>query len=416
MDGLSSDSTRPPAGSQGEFGAFPDTEHDRAVLSLCRDTLRYSREREYTGWDYVDGLSSRLLRSLPFESKWLNLAVQETVKRAPVNVRPLLLVEQRRSYLGAALFTMANLDAYDLTGESLYIDEAGALADWLLAQDIDGYSGFCGTGHRHRIQRLDRDRAPPPDEGSGVVSLSYVVQSVLRYADTCDDPGYAERVRSASEFVLTDLEYTETEDGAHINYTVRGGEAVTLNANAVGARLLVDLSDRFGEPRLLAAGRAILDYVAAKQTAVGGWMYRDPPTASHLSMDSFHNGFIIEALLHYQAVTGTDRYSGTLERALSFYRGLFGDDGTPYWDESSQYPHDIHSAAQGIIVFAKTGDLATARRIIAWTVENLYAGDGQFYYQQRRFYTKRITLMRWCQAWMAYALSTYLRARRRALQ
>jgi len=31
-----------------------------------------------------------------------------------------------------------------------------------------------------------------------------------------------------------------------------------------------------------------------------------------------------------------------------------------------------------------------------------------FYYQKNKFYTKRFTLMRWCQAWMAYAMSEYL--------
>jgi hypothetical protein len=35
-------------------------------------------------------------------------------------------------------------------------------------------------------------------------------------------------------------------------------------------------------------------------------------------------------------------------------------------------------------------------------------GDGRFYYRKGRYYTKRITLMRWCQAWMAYALAVWL--------
>ena len=386
------------------------------VYRVCRATLRYARAREYTGWDYADGLSSAFVQSLPFEHKWLNLLIQEGIKRAPVNLRPLFLVEQRRNYKGIALFVLANLDLFVLSGERRYARETEDLVGWLLETEIDGHRGFCGGGHRHPLQSLETEESSTPGEVPGVVSTSYAVRALLRYAEILDRPVYADYARTAAEFVRTDLDFTEVDEGARIKYTPRDGETYTLNANALGARLLLDLYDHFGDPELLEDAESILDYVAAKQTAAGGWMYMDPPTASHLSMDSYHNGFILESLLRHREVTGGDRYqvtgSGrydtTVERALSFYRGLFRADGAPDWDESSAHPRDIHAAAQGIIIFSQLGEFALARTIFDWTLDNLYAGDGQFYYQQRRFYTKRFTLMRWCQAWMAYALSTYL--------
>ncbi|MFP8951987.1 antibiotic ABC transporter permease [Natrialbaceae archaeon A-arb3/5] len=383
---------------------------------LCRQTLAYASERDYTGWDYADGLSSEFVRSLPVEHKFVNLAVQETIKRAPVNLRSLFRVEQRRNYKGAALFAMANLDCYALSGEDRYAREAKTLLEWLLEEQNDWCSGFGGGGHRHPLQDLSSDTASTPGAVSGVVSTAYAVQALLQGADVLDEPRYASVARTANEFVFDDLAYTEIEEGARINYTAwrdgrEGSESYTLNANAIGARLLIDLYNRFGDERLREASTAILDYVAAKQTALGGWMYTDPPTASHLSMDSFHNGFIVESLLRYHEVTGTDRYRPTLDRAMAFYRERLFDGGAPRWDESSTYPRDIHAAAQGIIVFSEVGDFEFAREIIDWTRDALYAGDGQFYYQKRRWYTKRFTLMRWCQAWMAYALSTYLTRR-----
>ncbi len=401
--------------SQDSDGISGD--HDR-LLRRCQQTLAYASDREYTGWDYADGLSSAFVQRLPIESKLVNLAVQETVKRAPINLRPLFRVEQRRSYKGAALFAMANLDVYALSGEPQYAAEARSLADWLLEEDNDWSEHFCGGGHRHPLQGLSSDRPSVPGEASGVVSTAYAVQALLQAAETLDEPEYATAAQSAGAFVLDDLCYTECETGARINYTATKGETVesatpphTLNANAIGARLLLELDAYFDEPEYREAATSILDYVATKQTAIGGWMYTDPPTGSHLSMDNFHNGFIIESLLRYRELTGSDRYDATIDRAMSFYREtLFDADGAPNWDESSTYPRDIHAAAQGIIVFTEVGDLAFARRIIDWTIDALYAGDGQFYYQQRRFYTKQFTLMRWCQAWMAYALSTYLTA------
>ncbi|RQG91706.1 antibiotic ABC transporter permease [Natrarchaeobius halalkaliphilus] len=386
----------------------------QSTLRLCTDVLSYASERDYTGWDYADGLSSAYLDRLPVESKLVNLGVQEVIKRAPINLRPIFAVEQRRNYKGAALFALANLDVYELTGEKRYAREARSLLEWLLETQNEWCTGFGGGGHRHPLQDLSSDGASTPGEVSGVVSTSYAVRALLCGANALAEPRYADVARTASQFVFEDLAYTEIDEGARINYTAsRGGsserDSYTLNANALGARLLLDLYDDSGERRLLEAATAILDYVTSKQTALGGWMYTDPPTASHLSMDNFHNGFIVESLVRHHDVTDEDRYDATLERALEFYRHrLFDDDGAPRWDESSSYPRDIHAAAQGIVVFSELDDIAFARRIIDWTRDALYAGDGQFYYQQRRWYTKRFTLMRWCQAWMAYALSRHL--------
>jgi hypothetical protein len=434
--------------------ASPDPS-DRRIASAFLDALAYARERDYTGWDLYDGESSRILRALPIDNRWLNLAVQQVVRRAPINLRPLLLVEQRRSFLGASLFSLADFAAADLfeagasgfqgragrgdtgpTGARGYRAEGRALAEWLIDNRSVGYSGFCG-GHKHPLQGL-RSRAMP--NTPGVVGTAYAVRALLAAeartacdvssgsdadfgsgsdADSSDGPDvdFGAAALSAADFVLEDLSYTEHLVGAHVKYTPTDrGDSRTLNANALAAKLLLDLHAASGEPRLRRRGEAILDYVVSRQTEAGGWMYRDPPSASHLSMDSFHNGFIVESLLRHREVTGSDRYAAAIDDGLSFYWTLFEGDGAPRRDESSAYPRDVHDAAQGIIVFSRVGEHALARRIAGWTLEHLYAGDGRFCHQKRRLYTDRTTLMRWCQAWMAYALGVFLRTRHDAVE
>lgn len=377
-----------------------------AQMDLLVDTLAYASEREYVGWDYGDGMSSRVLRALPVESKVLNLVVQETIKRAPINLRPLFVVEQRRNFKGASLFAMANFTVYELTGDQSYLRDARELVDWLLDAYPKEYSGFCCT-HPHDLQGLDR---VVPAGTPGVVGTTYGVMALLRAAEYFEGP-YGDVARTAADFVLRDLGYTEDGEFARINYkTADTGDHYTLNANALGARLLIDLYERTGEPELRDASRKILRYVASEQTDVGGWYYRDPPSASHLSMDSHHNGFIIESFQRYRAVTGSTAFDDVLETALRFYREvLFESTGAPNFEEDRAYPRDIHAAAQGILVFTYAGDYEFAERIIDWTHEHLYAGDGRFFFRKQRFYTKRHVLMRWCEAWMAYALSEFLR-------
>lgn len=386
--------------------------HDTGLGTLER-TLAYAREHDYTGWDYADGMSSRIRQALPFENKWVNLAFQETIKRSPVNVRPLFLVEKRRNFKGAALFTMASVNAFRLTGEKRHLAEAERLVEFMLENSCDGYAGFCG-GHHHPLQELDQVRYPVVPS---IVTTAYGVRALLAADEVgLGDGEYAAVARTAADFLFEDLGYEEFDRGARIDYRPTDtGEYYTLNSNAIGAHMLLDLYDRFGGERLREAAEGILDYVVSEQTEEGGWMYRDPPSASHLSMDNFHNGFIIEALLRHEEVVSDGRYDEAYRRGMTFYRNvLFEPDGAPNWDEESDYPRDAHAAGQGILLFAKAGDLEFAGRVLDWTLGALYAGDGRFYFRKQRFYTKRFTLMRWCEAWMAYAISAYLLAAREA--
>lgn len=376
------------------------------VRRVLEETLAYARQRGYTGWDYADGMSSRILRALPFDNKWVNLAFQETIKRFPVNVRPLFLVEQRQSFKGSALFAMANLAAADLLGDPRYRSEARTLHEWLIDHQSAGYAGFCG-GHQHALQDLLDKKDPGVP---GIVSTAYAMLALLE-GEAIDDH-YPAVALTGADYVFDDLEYRETASGARIKYKPDDGEeAFVLNANAIAARILLELHDRFDRPTFRDRAELILDYVVSHQSASGGWKYMDPPSYSHLSMDNHHNGFIVESLLRHRQITDSDRYATALNRSYDFYRRvLFAPSGAPNWDETQAYPRDIHGAAQGIIVFSLGGDLAFARRILQWTLDNLYAGEGRFYYQRRRWYTKRITLMRWCEGWMAYAMTRYLQA------
>jgi len=369
------------------------------------DALSYARDRNYIGYDKHDGMSSRIRSEIPFDNRWVNLVFQEGSKRAPVNVRPMLLVEQRPNPKGLSLFSMANYTAYRLSDEDRYHTEAIETVNRVISYDNDEYAGF-GIGHTHQLQGFKtRKETNVP----GIVQTSYAVKALLRLS--AEDNSYREIATGGACFVREELDPNRTSAGVRVKYNPTDKpESYTLNANAVAARMFIDLYERLGDDEYAELATEILSYVAENQNKHGGWEYKDPPSASHLGMDNYHNGFIIESFLRYQEVVDPDAFTKTVNDALDFYRTvLYDDNGAPCWDEESKYPRDIHAAAQGIVTFTHAGDLEFARRIIDWTIENLYAGDGQFYYQKRRWYTKRFTLMRWCQAWMTYAISEHLR-------
>lgn len=386
------------------------------LVAVLRDTLEYARERDYTGWDYCDGMSNPIREALPFENRWINLVFQESIKRSPVNIRPLFGVEQRRNYMGAALFAMGNLNAQRLReggegGDELgavdYEQEARELVDWLVETRRRGYEGFCG-GHNHEIQHLDSKGVP---QDTDLVATSFAGRALLQVGTWTGTDDLLETARTATDFVIEDMNYRLTADGAKVDYYLHQPDGVYIpNAAAIGARLFLDLYQVFDDEDLRMRGEQILDQVVACQTPIGGWTYTYPPESSHLSMDNHHNGFILESLLQHRAVVETDRYSDEIAEGLDFYEEyLFEDDGAPRWDESNSYPRDVHAAAQGILVFTYAGKYDLAEKILGWTLEHLYdTEEARFYYRKGRLHTRRVTLMRWCQAWMCFAISEYL--------
>lgn len=371
------------------------------ALETLEEILTYARSHDYAGYDYSDGMSAPIRRYLPVDNRWLNLAIQETIKRSPVNIRPLLLVPRRRSFKGCALFASAHIGMYELTNDESELRQAKSLIDWLL--DNHSSDPF-GWGHNHDIQWPE---GKVPRNTPNIISNTYVLRSIIEYTRH-DAFAASKRVGERTvECILDELLVDEAL--TRIKYDpLASTDAFVINANALGGALLVELSDWVDDGELRQLGESILDYVASRQHHTGGWSYMDPAEASHLSMDNHHNGFIIESFLRYQSATGSKRYQDTLKRSLDFYKSeLFESDGAPNWDESNDFPRDIHAAAQGIITFSLAGDIHFAETILSWTREHLFNGSNAFYFRKGRFMTNRTILMRWCQAWMAYALAQY---------
>ena len=77
----------------------------------------------------------------------------------------------------------------------------------------------------------------------------------------------------------------------------------------------------------------------------------------------------------------------------------------PRYYDRSRYPIDATAAAQSLLTLCRFGDLATARRVADWSVEQLQRPDGAFAFQIQRRYTNRIPYMRWSTAWMYCGLA-----------
>jgi hypothetical protein len=376
-------------------------------LRILQDVLDSAEIEKYIGYSKFDALESPVVRALSCNWWLFRLLWTQFVMRSPINVRPFLGVRKGVNPKGVALFARANLTSYEIERDDHQAARARWLLDWLLDHDSRSRGNYHGScwGYHHAWQ------SPgfyAPEYYPNCVVTVFAAEALLHGYRVLEDKRYLEAARSAADFILNDLTvFFEDADQKCIAY-VPGipRQFVVINNNALAGALLAKTGCITGENHLLDQAKKLIEFVVRNRTPYDAWYYTVNRKQTLITHDNYHTGGILDALAEYAQVTGDEKHSRIYKNGLRYYReNLFLEDGSPKWMNNRIYPKDIHGSAQGIISFARAGDLSFASRIADWTIRNLYKGNGNFAYQKEHFFTKRFTLMRWCNSWMAYALS-----------
>ena len=383
---------------------------DAALERVLLEVLDRAETEHYSGFSKFDALESPLVRTLSFNWWLLRLVWTQAVMRAPVNLRPLLLVKKGVNPKGVALFARANLAMYERERNEKFSERARWLLEWLLSHDSQGRGNYHGScwGYHHAWQ------SPgfyAPEYFPNCVVTVFAAEALLDGYRILGDARYLSAARSAGEFILKDLTvFFEDDTQKCIAYVPNiSRQFRVINNNALAGALLAKIGKLTGETQLTRQASKLIEFVVQNRTPYDAWYYTVEPGQTLITHDNYHTGGILDALLEYELSTGDTRHRAVYGRALEYYRNnLFLSNGAPKWMNDKTYPMDVHGAAQGIITFALAGDFEFAARIADWAIRNLYKGDGNFAYQKLRWYTKRFTLMRWCNAWMARALAVLL--------
>ncbi len=164
-----------------------------------------------------------------------------------------------------------------------------------------------------------------------------------------------------------------------------------------------------GNEAYLSLARKAMAFLARGQLETGGWYYGQ--LRRQRWIDSFHTSYNVCALLDYQRISGDVSFESSLLRGHHYYQNtFFAKDGAPRYFHNRTFPIDIHACSQAIVHFAAFSSMDPSARqaawnVFQWTMRNMAAADGSFYYQRHLLWTNRAPYMRWGQAWMLYALA-----------
>ena len=382
----------------------------RAELRVALERIdRHARHSDFHGYDPYDALMSPLFH-LPLlrSSHYTRLAAQQILKRLPVNPRRLLGIVPHLSAVTCArmLEGYVHLSALQPPGS----DHFGEAIDRCLRRIAElrspGYSGDCwGYEFDWEPRHATSIRAGVPN----VVATGIVTNALFETYRLAGVEAALASCASASEFLLRDLERTTLSNGSFCWGYFPGDRQLVLNATMKGARLCAQVFSSNGDTELAQAAEATARFVAAHQRPDGAWPYSVGDSRSWV--DNFHTGYVLDCLDVYQRCTGDESFRGVMARGWRYYRANFvTDDFAPKYFDQRLHPIDATACAQTITTLCTFQDVRTAARVASWTLANMQATDGAFFYQRGAILTNRIPYMRWSIAPMFCALSRLLYA------
>jgi hypothetical protein len=373
---------------------------ERAEAQAAADSLSAALERsDFVGWDPYDALASPGIRALA-RTPLLRQAAIQGLKAVPFNPRRALGVPPTENPKALALFVSAYARLAKVEPQGRYAGLALALADRLEGRAMKA-GGGAGWAYPFDVQT--RWGYYPRTRPNAVVT-TFAAHALMDVEELAPPGRFAPAIDSAIEFARSSL---AVEQGGESYFAYHEGSKVPIHNASL---LVASLFARRGRPD---DALPALRYSLQRQRADGSWPYGERSDLGWV--DGYHTAFILWSLHRALSVEEeADRSGEALDRALDFFLAKFVDpDGAVRASPDARYPVDIHSCASSVWALSAlherdTRALATAERVLGWTLGNMRRDDGRFAFQRRRLLRASVPYARWSDGHMLLALAEYV--------
>jgi hypothetical protein len=393
------------AGRQARIQGVSRLSKDQLFGSIGR-LCDWLEKNDYRGYDPFDGLNARYLRPLTFNNKFLRTALQQGVRRFPLNLRPLLGIAKSRSTKGMGFLARGLLRLHETTGDADWKDKAESTLQWLVEKQSEGYSGACWGNHFDYQARGDfyLPKGVPTVVWTSLIGHAFLDAHALGPQD-----GFLRVAASACEHILRDVKTFAEGDSVCISYTPIH-PAQVHNANTLAAGLLARTYSYTANESYRTLAEKAIRYTARHQRPDGSWYYGEAPYRHWI--DNFHTAYVLDSFKYYTDSTGDSCFEQNLMRGYKYWKSTFFlPNGIPKYYNNKTPPIDIQCCSQAIdtLVFFSDRDpdsLGLAMKVAQWTIEQMQDRTGYFYYRRySRWLVNKTPSLHWGQATMLCALA-----------
>ena len=385
--------------------------------NVQNSSFGYIKKCNFSGHDPFDGLNSEFLKKTPLnQSPFVRLCWIQFFKHFPFNLRGVFGVAKEFNPKAGALFILGYIKCYQSSKDVQCKKECFGLFERLKDTVIKREKGVAwGYTFDWQAKAFYVPKGTP-----NIVSTVFIGHALIDMYETFQCEEAKQYIIGIRDFILNEMILWQTMGKMCFAY-IPGQKAEVHNANLLAAALSCRMAIFLNDPSLNKLVAKAVNFSIANIKEDGFWSYGT--MAHHRWMDNFHTAFNLEALLEIRRQMKTSLFDSQIKRVFRYYADhFFLDDGTPKYYHNKLYPIDIHTIAVAILFFAgliehkddlfTDDDMKTAERLMEANVNlatsQFWDKRGYFYYQKGRFLTNKIPYMRWSQAWMFYALASYL--------
>ena len=377
------------------------------IKKITDSLLTWIEEQNYRGWDPFDALNSPYLKRIGQLSRWGGIIALQLVKRCPLNLRPILGIQKKTNAKGMGLILMASVRLYRKFERIEDMNRAVRLAEWLMTNRSNGYSG---AAWGYPFDWSNRGFYAPQNTPT-IVNTAFIGHALLDLFESTGTKEWLSIAVSSCDFIIKDLNRTSDENGICFSYTPLD-EAQVYNASLLGSSLLARVGRLVSNSEYLETAEASLKYCLYAQKKDGSWPYGKKTRSAWI--DSFHTSYNLIALKYLFKAFNRDDIEGSINRGYDFYlKNFFEDDGTVKYYNNKKDPQDVHVYANAILFLtdmkchpSTPGGLA--EKVVKQMIRRFWSGKGYFYWQKKYGITYRLPCMRWVEAWALFALVSYL--------
>jgi len=332
--------------------------------------------------------------------------LQQIVLRAPFNIRPFIGISPHESAIGRGYMAWGYVLMYRRREDHRLRREAIACLEWLIANRVHRSNGICwGDPYDYATRGGRRPYGEPLLIWSALIGQAFLdAYEVLR------DERYLRVAEGICGWILN-LPREQTDSGNCLSYVAYRRSSIH-NANVMGAAFLARLGALTSNHEALRVAESAMSYTCSRQRGDGSWYYAEDPRYHWI--DNFHTGYNLSALKSYRDAAKDRSFDDCLGKGSQFYKSqLFELDGRPKYFHDKTYPIDVQCASQAIDTLATLAErdpecLGLAEKVAEWTVENMQAKDGHFYYRDLGWKKVKTPMLHWGQGAMVKALAVLL--------
>jgi len=383
--------------------------------------LQAMEDSDFASYDWYDFWSTQfgLVLSRAFQNrrrrsnlKFLLAAPAYLALRLLKDYFPFILkpfTRKTKSATTVALAASSYFMIYKLGKDKKYLDAGKKQLAWLEKNASKGYAGYCwGLPFDWQCPGILFRKGTPCS-----TIFTYIIEAFQRGYALTKDELYLKVLRSITDFLIKDLNYTEIDKHrTRSSYTPLDNFAVVNASSYVAASLYLICSKKH-----IALADKLVNYVLSQQNPDGSWDYWEKGRRKKAVVDSLHQCYIIENLYlcYLRNRNGKIKYS--LLKAIAFFENnLIQRDYSVRFSTTSARPLSLITHAETItmlsLLSADFNTMALSEKVLRSCAHNFRMKSSCFFMTSvAPFMNVKVPYFRWGQAQIAYAMVLHARVR-----